>query len=136
LCNFWCHKSGIFLNGIADVEKIGLFGHSFWRLPTGLYLLKTDLFNCCNSGNSVFGCLCHYFNYNSWGSIDGWRYENQQFADGFPFFFDNKEGYYSNSPLQNIVYYSFTDVDGKLDENIRPEQLNLLRRIQTIKKKT
>lgn len=110
--------------GVADDKKIGLFGHSFGGYETNFILTQTDLFATAISGNSVSDVVAHYFNYNNdWGSIDSWRYENQQLRMGFPFF-DNKEAYYRNSPIQNAdkITTPLLTWTGKLDENIRPEQ--------------
>ncbi len=110
--------------GVADVKKIGLFGHSFGGYETNFILTQTNLFSTAISGNGVSDVVAHYFNYNNdFGSIDSWRYENQQLRMGFPFF-DNKEAYYSNSPLLNAdkVTAPLLTWTGKLDENIRPEQ--------------
>ena len=110
--------------GVADEKRIGLFGHSFGGYETNFILTQTDLFATAISGNGISDVVTHYFNYNNdWGSIDSWRYENQQWRMGFPFF-DNKEAYYSNSPIQNAdkITTPLLTWTGKLDQNIRPEQ--------------
>ena len=110
--------------GVADLKKIGLFGHSFGGYETNFILTQTNLFSTAISGNGVSDVVAHYFNYNNdFGSIDSWRYENQQLRMGFPFF-ENKEAYYSNSPVLNAdkVTAPLLTWTGKLDENIRPEQ--------------
>lgn len=110
--------------GVADVQKIGLFGHSFGGYETNFIITQTDLFATAISGNGISDVVAHYFNYNNdWGSIDSWRYENQQWRMGLPFF-DTKEAYYSNSPLLNAdkITAPLLMWTGKLDQNIRPEQ--------------
>jgi dipeptidyl aminopeptidase/acylaminoacyl peptidase len=110
--------------GIADVQKIGLFGHSFGGYETNFILTQTKLFATAISGNGISDIVAHYFSYNNdFGSIDSWRYENQQFRMGVPFF-DNKEAYYRNSPLLNAdkIATPLLIWSGKLDKNVRPEQ--------------
>ncbi len=114
--------------GVADVQRIGLLGHSFGGYETNFILTQTDLFAAAVSGNGISDVVAHYFNYNAdWGSFDSWRYENQQFRMGCAFY-DTKEAYYRNSPLlhaDKITTPLLTWI-GKLDNNIRPQQTEAL----------
>ncbi|MBG6062903.1 dipeptidyl aminopeptidase/acylaminoacyl peptidase [Flavobacterium sp. CG_9.1] len=110
--------------GVADAYKIGLFGHSFGGYETNFIITQTDLFATAISGAGVSDIVGNYFNYNNdWGAIDSFRYENQQFRMGVPFF-ENKEAYYRNSPLQNAkkITAPLLTWSAKLDENVEPEQ--------------
>lgn len=110
--------------GVADVLKIGLFGHSFGGYETNFIITQTDILATAISGASVSDIVGHYFSYNNdSGSIDIWRYENQQFRLGIPFF-DHKEIYYRNSPLLNAdkINTPLLTWTAKLDKNVRPEQ--------------
>lgn len=114
--------------GVADVNSIGLLGHSFGGYETNFILTQTNLFKTAVSGSGIADTVGHYFTYNTeQHSIDSWRYENQQFRMGFSFF-DNKEAYFSNSPLlhaDKITTPLLTWVGAK-DKNVQPRQSELL----------
>ncbi|MDO8316113.1 MAG: prolyl oligopeptidase family serine peptidase, partial [Flavobacterium sp.] len=87
--------------GIADAGRIGLMGHSFGAYETNFIITQTSMFATAISGNGVSDTMGHYFTINTdYNTMDGWRYENQQYRMGFSFF-ENREAYYRNSPLVN-----------------------------------
>lgn len=110
--------------GVADATKIGLIGHSFGGYETNFIITQTPIFATAISGAGVSDTVGHYFTYNTeYNSIDGWRYENQQYRMGFPFF-DNKDAYYRNSPLHNAAAITTPLLTwaGALDQNVQPRQ--------------
>ena len=110
--------------GIADTGKIGLMGHSFGAYETNFIIAQTNMFTTAISGSGVSDTLQHYFTINTdYNTIDGWRYENQQYRMGCSFF-DNQEAYYRNSPLHNAskINTPLLTWAGKLDENVQPRQ--------------
>ena len=112
---------------VADSRKIGLYGHSFGGYETNFIITHTNIFSAAISGAGISDVVWHYFSYNAdWGSLNSWRYESQQWRMGNPFY-NNKEGYYANSPLQNAdkVTTPLLTWTAKLDRNIVPEQSQL-----------
>jgi dipeptidyl aminopeptidase/acylaminoacyl peptidase len=110
--------------GVADVKRIGLTGQSFGGYETNFIITQTNLFSAAVSGSAVSDNVQHYFTINTdYNTIDGWRYENQQYRMGFPFF-ENQEAYYRNSPLFNANKISTPLLSwaGKTDENVQPRQ--------------
>jgi dipeptidyl aminopeptidase/acylaminoacyl peptidase len=110
--------------GIADKGKIGLMGHSFGAYETNFIITQTNMFATAISGSGVSDTLQHYFTINTdYNTIDGWRYENQQYRMGYSFF-ENQEAYYLNSPLLNASKMNTPLLTwaGKLDENVQPRQ--------------
>jgi len=111
-------------NGVADPGKLALMGHSFGGYETNFIITQTNLFATAISGAGVADTVGHYFNFNTvYKDIDGWRYENQQYRMGFPFF-DNQEAYYRNSPLCNAktIVTPLLTWAGKQDNNVQPRQ--------------
>ena len=110
--------------GVADATKIGLMGHSFGGYETNFIITNTPIFATAISGASVANTVDHYFTFNTiYNSIDGWRYENQQYRMGFSFF-ENKDAYYRNSPLHNAANITTPLLTwaGALDLNVLPNQ--------------
>ena len=122
--------------GIADAGRIGLIGHSFGGYETNFIITQTNMFATAISGSGIPDSIGHYFTLNlEWNTADDWRYENQQFRMGVPFF-ENREAYYRNSPLFNAgsITTPLLTWAGKQDTNIQPRQAitfyNALRRLQ------
>lgn len=110
--------------GVAEVGKIGLMGHSFGAYETNFIITQTNLFSVAISGSGVSDIMGHYFTINKdYNTIDGWRYENQQYRMGFSFF-ENQEAYFKNSPLIGAtkVKTPLLTWAGELDENVQPRQ--------------
>lgn len=110
--------------GVADAGNIGLTGQSFGGYETNFIITQTNIFAAAISGSAVSDTVGHYFTINTdYNTIDGWRYENQQYRMGFSFF-ENQERYYQNSPLLNASKISTPLLTwaGKLDENVQPRQ--------------
>jgi dipeptidyl aminopeptidase/acylaminoacyl peptidase len=110
--------------GIADAGRLALMGHSFGAYETNFIITQTNMFAAAISGNGVSDTMGHYFTINMGGdAIDGWRYENQQYRMGFPFF-ENQGAYYRNSPLCNAktVTTPLLTWAGEQDNNVQPRQ--------------
>lgn len=110
--------------GVADAGRIGLMGHSFGAYETNFIITQTNIFAAALSGSGVSDTMGHYFTINTDDNlIDCWRYENQQYRMGNSFF-ENQEGYYRNSPLNNAskINTPLLTWAGKLDENVQPRQ--------------
>lgn len=105
-------------------KEIGLMGQSFGGYETNFIITQTDMFSAAVSGVGVSNVIQHYFSVHGENhKMDAWRYENQQFRMGTPFF-KNPEPYFRNSPIlhaDNINTPLLTWV-GLLDENVQPEQ--------------
>lgn len=116
--------SKVIAMGIADAGRIGLMGHSFGAYETNFIITQTSMFATAISGNGVSDTLGHYFTINTdYNTMDGWRYENQQYRMGFSFF-ENREAYYRNSPLVNArsITTPLLTWAGVLDQNVQPRQ--------------
>ena len=116
--------STVIAMGIADAGRIGLMGHSFGAYETNFIITQTSMFATAISGNGVSDTLGHYFTINTdYNTMDGWRYENQQYRMGFSFF-ENREAYYRNSPLVNArsITTPLLTWAGVLDQNVQPRQ--------------
>lgn len=110
--------------GVADPKRIGLTGQSFGGYEVNFIITQTDMFAAAVSGAAVSDNVHQYFTINTiYNTIDGWRYENQQYRMGFPFF-ENKEAYYRNSPLLNAdkINTPLLTWAGKADQNVQPLQ--------------
>ena len=110
--------------GVADAGKIGLTGQSFGGYETNFIITQTNMFAAAISGSAVSDNIGHYFTINTdYNTIDGWRYENQQYRMGCSFF-ENQEAYYRNSPVLNAskINTPLLTWAGKLDENVQPRQ--------------
>lgn len=110
--------------GVADSGRIGLMGHSFGAYETNFIITQTNIFAAALSGSGVSDTMGHYFTINTDDNlIDCWRHENQQYRMGSSFF-ENQEGYYRNSPLNNAskINTPLLTWAGKLDENVQPRQ--------------
>lgn len=124
--------------GYIESGKIGLIGHSFGGYETNFIISQTDIFSAAISGSGVSDIIQHYFTVNSEDNkVDAWRYENQQYRMGVPFY-DNYEAYFENSPLiqaKNINTPLLTWT-GLLDENVQPKQaLTFYAALRRLKKK-
>jgi len=110
--------------GVADAGRIGLIGHSFGGYETNFIISQTHLFAAAVSGSAVSDTVGHYFTINTdYNTIDGWRYEHQQYRMGSSFF-EHQEAYYSNSPVLNAstINTPLLTWAGKLDQNVQPRQ--------------
>ena len=110
--------------GVADEKKIGLVGQSFGGYETNYIITQTDLFATAVSGAAVFDVVQHYFTLNrEHNTMDGWRYENQQYRIGSSFF-ENQSLYDENSPLKhaNSINIPVLSWSGKLDINVSSQQ--------------
>jgi dipeptidyl aminopeptidase/acylaminoacyl peptidase len=110
--------------GVVDAHKIGLYGQSFGGYETNYIITQTHMFAAAISGSAVSDTTQHYFTINTiYNTIDGWRYENQQYRMGFHFY-ENQEAYFRNNPLlhaSNITTPLLTWA-GKKDKNVQPRQ--------------
>lgn len=114
--------------GVADEAKIGLMGQSFGGYETNIIITQTDLFAAAISGCGVGNSIDSYFTLHlDDNKINAWRFENQQFRMGFPFY-ENQEAYYANSPLHNAknINTPLLTWTGKLDNNVQPRQSEVL----------
>lgn len=104
--------------------KIGLIGQSFGGYETNFIITQTDIFSAAVSGVGISNIIQHYFSLHSENNkVDAWRYENQQFRVGAPFY-EDPEAYFRNSPIlhaKNINTPLLTWV-GLLDRNVPPVQ--------------
>jgi dipeptidyl aminopeptidase/acylaminoacyl peptidase len=98
-----CVKSGVnevLKLGYVDAKKIGLYGHSFGGYESAFIATQTDMFAAIVAGAPATNLTSHYhgvgWNFNR---PEIWRYESQQWRMGVSFY-DNKEAYWRNSPLQ------------------------------------
>ena len=110
--------------GCTEKGKIGLMGQSFGAYETNFIITQTNLFSAAVSGSGVTDVAKHYFTLNSlYSNIDAWRYENQQYRMGKPFF-DNPQGYLNNSPLMQAagINTPLLTWAGLQDENVQPLQ--------------
>jgi len=110
--------------GVADVKRLGLIGHSFGGYETNFIITQTSLFAAAVSGSAVSDTVGHYFTINTdYNTIDGWRYEHQQYRMGSSFF-EHQEAYYHNSPLlnANTITTPLLTWAGSLDQNVQPRQ--------------
>jgi dipeptidyl aminopeptidase/acylaminoacyl peptidase len=110
--------------GIVNPKQIGLTGQSFGGYETNFILTQTNLFAAAVSGSAVSDTVQHYFTINKdYNTIDGWRYENQQYRMGCSFF-DCTESYLRNSALlhADAITTPLLTWAGKLDENVNSRQ--------------
>jgi dipeptidyl aminopeptidase/acylaminoacyl peptidase len=110
--------------GLADAARIGLIGHSFGGYETDFIITQTDLFATAISGAGVSDIIGSYFTINAEdNTADGWRYENQQYRMGVPFF-EDREAYCRNSPLFNAanIKTPLLTWAGKQDTNVQSKQ--------------
>lgn len=106
--------------GVADAGRIGLIGHSFGGYETNFIITQTDLFATAISGAGISDMIGSYFSISQdYNAMENWRYENQQFRIGVPFF-DDREAYYRNSPLSNAgsITVPLLTWTGKQDGNV------------------
>lgn len=108
----------------VNPDKIGLIGHSFGGYEVNFITTQTDKFAAVVSGSGIADNVAHYFTYNTeQHSIDSWRFENQQFRMGVPFF-ENQQAYFDNSPLLHAekITTPILTWTGDSDKNVQPKQ--------------
>ena len=92
--------------GIADPGAIGLMGTSFGGYETGFILTQTNRFAAAVSGAGIYDLTSFYFTMGpDLLRMEAWRFENQIFRMGFPYF-ENQQAYLNNSPLQQAYSIS------------------------------
>lgn len=114
--------------GVANPNKIGIYGHSFGGFEVNYIVTQTNLFRAAISGSGVSDPIAHYFTYNTeYQNIDGWRYERQQYRIRKSFY-EAKEQYLQNSPLfyANQIETPLLVWSGKTDSNVLPTQSRAL----------
>ncbi|MGX7666076.1 prolyl oligopeptidase family serine peptidase [Flavobacterium pedocola] len=85
----------------VDPKKIGLIGHSFGGYETNFIIAQTDIFAAAISGAGIMDFTSCYLSVGwSYAKDDTWRFENYQMRMGKTFF-EDKEGYLNNSPIQH-----------------------------------
>lgn len=105
-------------------RKVGLIGHSYGGYETNFIITQTDIFTAAVSGAAISNTIARYF-----GSAltlshnDMWRYESQQWRMGSSFF-DNKQGYWNNSPITyaDKIKTPLLQWHGKKDDTIPFDQ--------------
>ncbi|MGX7668869.1 prolyl oligopeptidase family serine peptidase [Flavobacterium pedocola] len=82
-------------------KKIGLMGHSFGGYQTNFIITQTDLFAAAVSGSAVSDLTSCYLSIGwSYAKDNIWRSEQDQTRMGKSFF-EDKEGFRNNSPIQH-----------------------------------
>jgi len=100
--------------GLADPERIGLYGASFGGFETTYIISQTDMFATAIAGAAVTDLVSSYLSISTaMGKIpEAWRYEHDQFrlrnsfTDNFQSFIDNSPVYHAhtiNTPLLGWV---------------------------------
>lgn len=85
--------------GVADSGKIGLIGHSFGGYETNYILTASAMFAAGVSGAGISDSTGIYFSTSpTLSSTEAWRFEQQQFRMGHSFY-EDKKGYFNNSPI-------------------------------------
>ncbi|MRT17552.1 S9 family peptidase [Vitellibacter sp. q18] len=86
----------------VDKERIGLIGHSFGGYETAFIITQTNMFAAAVAGAAItdFSSFYHDISWD-YKFTQMWRLENQQFRMKETFY-DAKEAYYRNSPLQQV----------------------------------
>jgi dipeptidyl aminopeptidase/acylaminoacyl peptidase len=125
--------------GIVDSTKIGLIGHSFGGYETNFILTKSKLFAAAVSSSSVSDIVSMYLSVGkSIGTIDAWRFEDQQFRLGQPLYKDF--GLYDkNNPIRFAADITTPLLlwAGKNDAIINPSQsMELYIALRRMEKKT
>ncbi|WP_127139403.1 alpha/beta hydrolase family protein [Flagellimonas oceanensis] len=106
--------------GLADPERIGLYGASFGGFETTYIISQTDIFATAIAGVAVTDLIRGYLSIGkAWGLGEAWRYEHHQlrmgdsFTNNFQSFIENSPVYQAhsiNTPLLGWV--------GKEDRNV------------------
>lgn len=87
--------------GMIDMEKIGLFGHSFGGYEASFIITHSSLFAAAVSGAGVNDPVGFSFSIGKdYVKPEIWRFESQQWRMRTPFF-ENKDAYLRNSALYN-----------------------------------
>lgn len=107
-----------------DKNKLGIVGHSFGGYETNFIITQTNMFAAAVAGAGVSDLTSFYFSVNK-GELNSnaWRLEYQQFRMGKPWF-ENKEGYLRNSPLNAVsnVTTPLLSYTGEEDPTVDPYQ--------------
>lgn len=106
--------------GLADPERIGLYGASFGGFETTYIISQTDIFATAIAGVAITDLVSSYLSISEARGLDeAWRYEHHQlrmgdsFTDNFQKFIENSPVYQAhniNTPLLGWV--------GKDDRNV------------------
>jgi dipeptidyl aminopeptidase/acylaminoacyl peptidase len=108
----------------VDKERIGLIGHSFGGYETAFIITQTNMFAAAVAGAAItdFSSFYHDISWD-YKFTQMWRLENQQFRMKETFY-DAKEAYYRNSPLQQVenVKTPLLLWAGKKDTNVNWSQ--------------
>ena len=108
----------------VDKERIGLIGHSFGGYETPFIITQTNMFAAAVAGAAItdFSSFYHDISWD-YKFTQMWRLENQQFRMKETFY-DAKEAYYRNSPLQQVenVNTPLLLWAGKKDTNVNWSQ--------------
>jgi dipeptidyl aminopeptidase/acylaminoacyl peptidase len=87
--------------GVADKDAIGIIGHSFGGYETAFLISQTNLFKAAVVGAGIYNIVSSYHTVGQdYGRSKLYLYENQQWQMGKSFY-ENREGYYNNSPLHH-----------------------------------
>ncbi|WP_418637281.1 prolyl oligopeptidase family serine peptidase [Winogradskyella sp.] len=87
--------------GIIKSDAIGIVGHSFGGYETAYLISQTNLFKAAVVGAGVYDIVSSYHTVGQdYGRSKLYLYENQQWQIGTSFY-ENREGYYNNSPLHH-----------------------------------
>ncbi|UBZ13623.1 prolyl oligopeptidase family serine peptidase [Flagellimonas marinaquae] len=88
--------------GLADPERIGLYGASFGGFETTYIISQTDMFATAIAGAAITDIVSRYLSINEKsGQGEAWRYEHHQFRMGNSFK-EDFEGFVRNSPVHNV----------------------------------
>ncbi|RIV73098.1 prolyl oligopeptidase family serine peptidase [Flagellimonas aequoris] len=85
--------------GLADPERIGLYGASFGGFETTYIISQTDIFATAIAGVAITDLVSSYLSIGkAWGLGEAWRYEHHQLRMGNSFV-GNFQGFIENSPV-------------------------------------
>ncbi|WP_159076271.1 prolyl oligopeptidase family serine peptidase [Flagellimonas amoyensis] len=88
--------------GLADPERVGLYGASFGGFETTYIISQTNLFATAIAGAAITDIVSRYLSINEKsGQGEAWRYEHHQFRMGDSFK-EDFEGFAGNSPVYNV----------------------------------
>lgn len=87
--------------GVVNKDAVGIIGHSFGGYETAFIISQTNLFKAAVVGAGVYNIVSSYHTVGQdYGRSKIYLYENQQWQMGKSFY-ENREGYYNNSPLHH-----------------------------------
>lgn len=85
--------------GIADISRMGIIGHSFGGYEVNCILGRSGLFAAAVSGAGISDPIGYYFSScPTFLGSESWRFEYQQFRMRSSFY-DDRNGYVENSPI-------------------------------------